>query len=113
MQRNTTLSQGTEVDLDHINKGADLLLRETKPSQLQTKWRQRMEQAIIALSVMVGLLTLGFGIIAGYLIRAYLQDITPQYSHPEMFDANGNPLPAELLAVRFEGQLNDHDDDDD
>jgi len=110
MQRNTTVSAETEVDLDHINKGADLLLRETKPSQLQTKWRQRMEQAIIALSVMVGLLTLGFGAIAGYLIRAYLQDTTPQYSHPEMFDANGNPLPDELLAVRFEGQLNDDDD---
>ena len=110
MQRNTTLSKRTEDDLDHINKGADLLLRETKPSQLQTKWRQRMEQAIIALSVMVGLLTLGVGAIAGYLIRAYLQDTTPQYSHPEMFDANGNPLPDELLAVRFEGQLNDDDD---
>lgn len=110
MQRNTTVSAETEVDLDHINKGADLLLRETKPSQLQTKWRQRMEQAIIALSVMVGLLTLGVGAIAGYLIRAYLQDTTPQYSHPEMFDANGNPLPDELLAVRFEGQLNDDDD---
>ena len=110
MQRNTTVSAETEVDLDHINKGADLLLRETKPSQLQTKWRQRMEQAIIALSVMVGLLTLGVGAIAWYLIRAYLQDTTPQYSHPEMFDANGNPLPDELLAVRFEGQLNDDDD---
>ena len=110
MQRNTTVSAETEVDLDHINKGADLLLRETKPSQLQTKWRQRMEQAIIALSVMVGLLTLGVGAIAGYLIRANLQDTTPQYSHPEMFDANGNPLPDELLAVRFEGQLNDDDD---
>ena len=110
MQRNTTVSAETEVDLDHINKGADLLLRETKPSQLQTKWRQRMEQAIIALSVMVGLLTLGVGAIAGYLIRAYLQDTTPQYSHPEMFDANGNPLPDELLAVSFEGQLNDDDD---
>ena len=69
-----------------------------------------MEQAIIALSVMVGILTIGFGIIAGYLIRAYLQETTPQYSHPEMFDANGNPLPDELLAIRFEGDLNETDD---
>ena len=111
MQRNITVSTETEDDLTDINKGADLLLRETKkPDQLQSKWRRKMEQAIIALSIMVGILTLGFGIIAGYLIRAYLQDSTPQYSHPEMFDVNGNPLPDELLAIRFEGDLNETDD---
>ena len=111
MQRNLTISAKAEDDLDSINKGAELLLR-TKPPrpQLQTTWRRKMEQAIIVLSVMVGVLTLGLGAVVGYLIRAYLQDSTPQYSHPEMFDANGNPLPDELLAVRFEGQLNDDDD---
>ena len=111
MQRNTTLHAEKEIDLGSINKGAELLLRgdETK-DQLQTQWRNKMENAIIALSVMVGILTIGFGIIAGYLIRAYLQETTPQYSHPEMFDANGNPLPDELLAIRFEGDLNETDD---
>ena len=68
-----------------------------------------MEQAIIALSVMVGILTLGLGLTIGYLIRCYVQETTPQYSHPEMFDANGNPLPDELPAIRFEGDLNDND----
>tara|TARA_B100001250_G_scaffold375295_1_gene362763 strand:- start:924 stop:1256 length:333 start_codon:yes stop_codon:yes gene_type:complete len=110
MQRNTTVFAETEVDLIDINKGADLLLRESKPDQLQTKWRRKMEQAIIALSVMVGLLTLGLGATIGYLVRCYVQETTPQYSHPEMFDANGNPLPDELLAIRFEGDLNETDD---
>ena len=109
MQGHTTLSTGKESDLGSINKGAELLLsRNTQPLPY---WRKRMEQAIIALSVMVGILTLGLGLTIGYLIRCYVQETTPQYSHPEMFDANGNPLPDELLAIRFEGDLNDNDDD--
>tara|TARA_B100001113_G_scaffold348979_1_gene343688 strand:- start:517 stop:858 length:342 start_codon:yes stop_codon:yes gene_type:complete len=113
MQRNIALSAEAEDDLDSINKGAELLLRRPPPRpQLQTKWRLKMEQAIIVLSIMVGVLTLGLGAVVGYLVRAYLQDTTIQYSHPEMFDANGNPLPDELLAIRFEGRLNETDDDD-
>ena len=113
MQRNTTVSSEEEVDLDSINKGAELLMRR-RPRPTSTKKTQRgiMEQAIIALSVMVGILTLSVGLIAGYLIRAYIHDITPQYSHPEMYDENGNPLPDELIAFRFEGNIN-HDDDND
>ena len=109
MQRHTTLPTREEPDLGSINKGAELLLSRT--TQPLPYWRKRMEQAIIALSVMVGILTLGLGLTIGYLIRCYVQETTPQYSHPEMFDANGNPLPDELLAIRFEGDLNDNDDD--
>jgi hypothetical protein len=32
------------------------------------------------------------------------------YTHPEMFDSNGNIIPDEILAVRFE---NDYDYDED
>ena len=111
MQRNTTVSSKEKVDLDSINKGVELLMRRrTKPSTEKTQ-RGIMEQAIIALSVMVGILTLSVGLIAGYLFRAYIHDITPQYSHPEMYDENGNPLPDELIAFRFEGNPT-HDDDD-
>ena len=109
MQRHTTLPTRKEPDIGSINKGAELLL--SKTTQSLPYWRKRMEQAIIALSVMVGILTLGLGLTIGYLIRCYVQETTPQYSHPEMFDANGNPLPDELLAIRFEGDLNDNDDD--
>ena len=110
MQGHTTLSTESEPDLGSLNKGAELMLsKKTHPQLLY--WRKQMEQAIIALSVMVGILTLGLGLTIGYLVRCYVQETTPQYSHPEMFDANGNPLPDELLAIRFEGNLNDNDDD--
>ena len=107
MQGNTTIPPRKEVDLGDLNKGAELLLRDPKSKEkLQTKkWRQGMEQAIIALSI------IGLGLVVGYLVRGYIQDTTIQYSHPEMFDENGNPLPDELLAIRFEGKLNETDDD--
>ena len=110
MQGHITLSTGKESDLDSLNKGAELLLSKSQQPTLHN-WRKRMEQAIIALSVTVGILTLALGATIGYLIRCYVQETTPQYSHPEMFDANGNPLPDELLAIRFEGDLKDTDDD--
>ena len=112
MQRNATVSSEEETDLE-MNKGVEFLLRTPpQPAYIISGWRKKMEQAIIALSVMVGILTLGFGAILGYLIRAYLQDTTPQYSHPEMYDENGNPLPDELIAIRFEGNPTQNDDED-
>ena len=110
MQGHITLSARKKPDLNSLNKGAELILSKTQQSTLYN-WRKRMEQAIIALSVTVGILTLALGATIGYLIRCYVQETTPQYSHPEMFDANGNPLPDELLAIRFEGDLKDTDDD--
>ena len=34
------------------------------------------------------------------------------YTHPEMFDENGNLIPDEILAVRFENNYDDDNDDD-
>ena len=110
MQGHTSLSARAEPNLGSLNKGAELMLSNTQQPMLHN-WRKRMEQAIIALSVTVGILTLGLGATIGYLIRCYVQETTPQYSHPEMFDANGNPLPDELIAIRFEGNENETDDD--
>lgn len=43
------------------------------------------------------------GSIIGWLAKDYLnkKDYS-SYMHPEMFDENGNVLPDEILAVRFE-----------
>ena len=114
MQGNITIPPEKEVDLGDLNKGAELLLRDPKAKeQLQQKqWRRKMEQAIIVLAIMVGLLTLGLGLVVGYLVRGYIQDTTIQYSHPEMYDQNGNPLADELIAFRFDPDRL-HDDDDD
>ena len=67
---------------------------------------------LIAISVMVLFLTIGVGLIIGYLVRAYIQDVTPQYSHPEMFDENGQIIADDVLAVRFENRLEDFESED-
>lgn len=61
-----------------------------------------MLTAIIILAVVCCMLTLAVTFLIGYMFRQYVHDITPQYSHPEMFDENGLPLPDEIIAVRFE-----------
>lgn len=65
---------------------------------------------LIAMSVMILFLTIGIGLVIGYLIRAYIHDVTPQYTHPEMYDENGNPIPDELIAFRFENGKPELDD---
>ena len=88
MQGHTTLSTGTKDDLNSINKGAELMMRKkttVSNSHKLKKNRRKMEQAVLALSVMVGVLTLGLGLVIGYLFRSYIHDTTPQYSHPEMY----------------------------
>tara|TARA_B100001057_G_scaffold120779_1_gene119485 strand:- start:487 stop:717 length:231 start_codon:yes stop_codon:yes gene_type:complete len=65
---------------------------------------------LIAMSVMILFLTIGIGLVIGYLIRAYIHDVTPQYTHPEMYDENGNPIADELIAFRFENGKPELDD---
>ena len=35
------------------------------------------------------------------------------FTHPEMFDENGNVLPDEILAVRFENDYDDYEEEGD
>ena len=58
------------------------------------------------------------GGIIGWLTRNYLHEnqIRQIYTHPEMFDINGNIIPDEILAVRFENDydsINDDEEEDD
>jgi len=115
MQGHTTLSTEAKDDLNSINKGAELMMSMKRPvsNSPKLKKRSKMEQIVLVLSVTVGILTLGLGLVIGYLVRSYIQDTTPQYSHPEMYDENGNPLPDELIAFRFDPDRLYNDDDDD
>ena len=70
----------------------------------------------LTLSTVVTFLALLVGGMVGWLARQHSYDTTPEtvYTHPEMFDENGNVLPDEILAVRFENDYEpdeDHEDD--
>ena len=77
-----------------------------------------MEQTIVTLTLttMVSFLALLVGGMIGWLARQHSYETTPQivYTHPEMFDENGNLTPDEILAVRFEQHdSTDEEEDDD
>ena len=76
-----------------------------------------MESTIVnlTLTTVVSLLALLVGGMLGWMARQHSYETTPQivYTHPEMFDANGNMVPDEILAVRFEQHDNTDDEEDD
>ena len=73
-----------------------------------------METLVITLTLttVVSLLALLVGGMIGWMARQHSYETTPQvvYTHPEMFDANGQLVPDEIVAVRFE---NNYDNDTD
>jgi len=48
----------------------------------------------------------------GWLAKEHVYNTHPVYTNPEMFDENGNVLPDEILAVRFENDYGDYDEDE-
>ena len=76
-----------------------------------------MEMTIVTLTLttVVSLLALLVGGMIGWMARQHSYETTPQvvYSHPEMFDANGNIVPDEILALRIENNHDKEIDDDD
>ena len=77
-------------------------------------WRNDMETTIVTLTLttVVSLLALLVGGMIGWMARQHSYETTPQivYTHPEMFDENGQLVPDEIVAVRFE---NNYDNDTD
>ena len=72
----------------------------------------------LTLTTVVSLLALLVGGIIGWMARQHSYETTPQvvYTHPEMFDANGQLVPDEILALRIENNHdinNDEEEDDD
>ena len=65
----------------------------------------------LTLTTVVSFLALLVGGMIGWMARQHSYETTPQvvYTHPEMFDANGQLVPDEILALRIE---NNHDIDD-
>ena len=66
------------------------------------------------MTVMSSLALLVGGMI-GWMARQHSYETTPQvvYTHPEMFDANGQLVPDEILALRIETHDNPDEEDAD
>ena len=76
------------------------------------------ETLVVTLTLMtlVSFLAILVGGMIGWMARQHSYETTPPvvYSHPEMFDSNGNIIPDEILALRIENnhetEINDDDD---
>ena len=68
----------------------------------------------LTLTTVVAILALLVGGMIGWLARQHSYETTPQivYTHPEMFDANGQLVPDEILALRIETHDTDEENDD-
>ena len=75
-----------------------------------------MEMTIVTLTLTttVSLLALLVGGMIGWMARQHSYETSPQYmwTHPEMLDENGNLIPDEIVAVRFENYDTTEDNDE-
>jgi hypothetical protein len=70
---------------------------------------------IVTFTIMFTLLFFIVGGIIGWMAKDYMFTRAYNYPvlHPEMFDENGNLIPDEILAVRFENDYDTDEDEDD
>ena len=53
----------------------------------------------LTIGTLVSIMMLLVGSVIGWLAKEHMYDTQPVYTHPEMFDENGNVLPDEIVAV--------------
>ena len=66
----------------------------------------------LTIGTLVSIMMFFVGGVVGWLAKEHSFQTQPIYTHPEMFDENGNVLPDEILAVRFENTYDYEDEHD-
>ena len=101
-----------------IDRGFEFILtggkKQSKPLHITTLTIGGRQMLAISL-VFGSFLTVLFlivGAIGGWVAREYFMNYHDVKVHPEMFDGNGNLLPDEIVAFRFENYDNNEEDDD-
>ena len=67
----------------------------------------------LTIGTLVSIMAFFVGGVVGWLAKDHTYQTQPVYTHPEMFDENGNILPDEILAVRFENHYDLDEEDND
>ena len=93
-----------------VNRGVELILNKPKPNKGGIKLTT---EVILIIALPVSFLLFSIGVVSGWLIRDYLMNYQEiPRPHPEMFDENGNLVPDEIVAFRFENYDRNEEDDD-
>jgi len=107
---------------DHMNRGFELILNGRKKENVKTfniqfpggKKMTIDTNVIVSLVLPVSLLFFFTGILAGWVARDYMMNYRElPKPHPEMFDGNGNLVPDEVIAFRFENNYDYEIDEED
>lgn len=67
---------------------------------------------MLTMAVMMTLLFFVVGGIVGWIANRTFLENQPINMHPEFFDNDGNIIPDEILAVRFENDYDNFEEDD-
>ena len=102
-----------------MNRGFEFILtggkKKTKPLHITTL--KLGGRNMLAISLVFGsfltLLFLIVGASGGWVEREYFMNYHDIKVHPEMFDVNGNLVPDEIVAFRFENNYDNEEDDSD
>tara|TARA_R100001591_G_scaffold51163_1_gene61292 strand:- start:1020 stop:1247 length:228 start_codon:yes stop_codon:yes gene_type:complete len=72
-------------------------------------------QVLTALALPISIMFFIVGVLIGWVARDYMMNYREiPRPHPEMFDINGNLVPDEIVAFRFENNYdNDSEEDED
>ena len=103
----------------NIDRGFEFILtggkKKTNPSHIKklTIGGRQMLAISLVYGSFLTILFLIVGLIGGWVAREYFMNYHEIKVHPEMFDSNGNILPDEIVAFRFENYDNEEDDSDD
>ncbi len=101
----------------NIDRGFEFILtggkKKTKPSHIKilTIGGRQMLAISLVYGSFLTILFLIVGLIGGWVAREYFMNYHEIKVHPEMFDSNGNVLPDEIVAFRFENYDNNEEDD--
>ena len=103
-----------------INRGFEFILtggkRKSKPLHITilTIGGKQMLAISLVFGSFLTILFLIVGAIGGWVAREYMMNYQeiPRI-HPEMFDGNGNLVPDDIVAFRFENNYDNDEEDDD
>ena len=105
----------------NIDRGFEFILTGGKPKKIKPLHITTLKiggRDMLAISLVFGsfltVLFLIVGAIGGWVAREYMMNYqeVPRI-HPEMFDGNGNLVPDEIVAFRFENNYDNDEEDDD
>jgi len=70
----------------------------------------------LTLGTLISIMFFILGGVVGWMLKQHIVEknyLSSLHVHPEMFDENGNIIPDEILAVRFEKDYDDDYEEDD